>query len=105
MAMINVCGLWTKESKSGKKYLSGLDIKAIQQLDPDKYRLMIFKNDKKDKQGNFNEKAPDYSVMAAENDPKFQKKAAPQPLARPEPAKPKNYAPPQSAWDEDDIGF
>ncbi len=97
----NVCGLWIKPSKKdpNKKYMSGLDIKAIQALDPDKWRLMIFKNERKR-----NDKDPDYQVVAMPNDPKFQKKpAAPMPQ-RQQPQPPRNYAPPTTQTYKDDPG-
>lgn len=84
--MKSVGGLWVKTSKkNGKKFMTGLDLKVLQGLDPDQYNLLIFKNEKKD-----NDKQPDYNVVAVEQDGEFKKKST--------------YAP-QVEKKEEDFGF
>lgn len=78
-----VCGLWKRKTKTGKVMLTGLDIAAIQQLDPSRDSLLIFKNEKKQK-----DSEPDFQVVAAEK------------MHRPPP--PNRQAPPP---EDDSFGF
>lgn len=59
MALKKLLGFWVNE-KSGRKYMSGKTNQEI--VIPAGKRLMIFKNDRKEK-----ENQPDYQLMIAED--------------------------------------
>lgn len=73
--MIEITGLWLKETKDGKKYFSGTLGGAS---------VLIFKNEKKGAPNH-----PDYKMYLAENKPKQQQQGQ----QRQQSAPVKNYAP------------
>lgn len=74
MGMKNVCGIWKRKTKTNKLMLTGFDIAAIQQLDPNRDDLLLFVNERK-KEGS---KEPDFQLVVVEKKEPQQRQAPPQ---------------------------